>query len=121
MSAVQLGAGTDRWGAPRGGSAPGSLGRLELAVTDREIPESPDAESIKAVVSEERGPWARQHHPWTVEGEIEDFGRFARGITSQSGWKGRVGRVVVLFQLALLVSGVLVVLVAGILRVVGVW
>jgi hypothetical protein len=28
----------------------------------------------------DRPPWEREHHPWTEEGRIEDYGRLLRGL-----------------------------------------
>lgn len=43
----------------------------------------------------------------TIEGEIAAFGEMARGVTRASGWRGRVGRVVVLIALLGFAAGVI--------------
>ena len=58
-----------------------------------------DASTGTEVVAEEGFP-SFEHNQWTVEGEIERFGAFGRGVSSSRGWRRGVGFVL----LALLVA-----------------
>jgi hypothetical protein len=51
-------------------------------------------------------PWALEHHPFTVEGQIESYGKFARGAFRTGGVRGRIARIVVWALLAGIAFGI---------------
>jgi hypothetical protein len=57
--------------------------------------------SIHAVIAQpEPGFPGFRHNQWTVEGEIERFGAFARAASAATGWKRTVAWVMVVLILA---------------------
>ena len=48
--------------------------------------------------SQEESPrmgWELDHSPLTIEGQIESYGRFARGALHTGGWRGRLARLLI--------------------------
>jgi hypothetical protein len=89
----------DAWNERFHASPSGPAGAPRVG-TRRLHPEPPDAadgegsdddlfgdplEGTEAVVEE--GFPAFEHNQWTVEGEIERFGAFGRGVSASRGWK----------------------------------
>ena len=50
-------------------------------------------------------------NPMTIEGEIAAIGEMARGVTHATGWRGRLGRTIVMVALLAFVAGIVVSLV----------
>ena len=52
-------------------------------------------------------PWARENSPFTIEGQIEDYGKFARGLRYTSPARRWTARVLVgIVLLPLLIAGI---------------
>jgi len=53
---------------------------------------------------------------WTVEGQIEQIGRFARRLNASTGWRRWAGKSLFTFPLWLMLGGGVVIVVAALLR-----
>jgi hypothetical protein len=57
-----------------------------------------------------------EHTMWTVEGQIEQIGRFARRLNASTGWRRWAGKSLFTFPLWLMLGGGVVVVAAALLR-----
>jgi hypothetical protein len=56
------------------------------------------------------------HNMWTVEGQIEQTGRFARMVNQSTGWRRWAGKAMLTFPLWVMLGSGLVVLIAWLVK-----
>jgi hypothetical protein len=88
---------------------------MESAGTDEPSTTPSDESSARAELSAYLGVPEFEHNQWTIEGEIERFGAFARGSHHVTGWR----RGMAIFMALLIVAPIAISLIVFVLHLLG--